>query len=285
MSPPPLPPTARSVLVLQLRPEDETSDSEYEAILRHGRLRPEAVERIRLERGPFPTIDLDRHAAIIVGGSPFEVSTPGDLKSPVQRRIEAGFRDLLDRVVARDFPFLGACSGNGLLGAWLGAPLSDRYAEPVGGADIRLTPKGRTDPLLQGLPERFRVLLGHKEACDEVPPGAVLLATSEACPVQMFRVGENVYATQFHPEGDAEGFGVRIRTYRHHGYFPPERAEALLAAVRDEDTPVAREILARFVERYAPEARRADGGRALPGPAPEPTNRVGRRPPDPDGAS
>lgn len=270
------------VLVLQLRPEDATSDSEYEAILRHGRLRPEAVGRIRLEKGPFPAIDLDRHAAIIVGGSPFEVSTPEDLKSPVQRRIEAGFNDLLDRVVARDFPFLGACSGNGLLGAWLGAPLSERYAEPVGGAEIRRTEEGRADFLLRGLPDRFRVLLGHKEACDEVPPGAVLLATSEACPVQMFRVGENVYATQFHPEGDAEGFGVRIRTYRHHGYFPPERAEALLAAVRDEDTPVAREILARFVERYAPEARQPDARSHLPNP--ESASGVEPAPPSPEGA-
>lgn len=262
-------PEAAPILVLQLRPEDEASDSEFEAILRHGRLRPEAVERIRLDRGVFPDLDLDAYAAIIVGGSPFEVSTPEADKSALQRDIEAGFATLLDRVVVRDFPFLGACSGNGLLGSWLGATLSDRYSEPVGGADVRLTDAGRADPLLQDLPGRFRVLLGHKEACDAVPPGAVLLATSEACPVQMFRVGANVYATQFHPEGDPEGFGVRIRTYRHHGYFPPERAEALLAAVRGEETPVAQEILARFVARYAPGAGvlSAEGSDA-PGAAP-----------------
>ena len=252
------PPESR-LLVLQLRPEDEASDSEFEAILRHGRLRPEGVQRIRLEQGAFPRIDLDRHAAIIVGGSPFEVSTPEDEKSEVQLRIEEGFRHLLDEVVERDFPFLGACSGNGLLGSWLGASLSGRYRDPVGGADVRLTDAGRADPLLTGLPERFRVLLGHKEACDAVPPGAVLLATSEACPVQMFRVGEHVYATQFHPEGDPEGFAVRIRTYRSYGYFPPERADELLAAVRGEETPEAQQILARFVERYVPEALRSEG--------------------------
>jgi len=33
-------------------------------------------------------------------------------------------------------------------------------------------------------------------------------------------------------------------------YFPPEEAEALIAAVNREDTPYAREILRRFVERY-----------------------------------
>lgn len=254
------------LVVLQLRPEDEASDSEFEAILRHGRLRPDAVRRIRLERGPFPEIDLDRHGAIIVGGSPFEVSTPQEQKSEVQLRIEAGFSHLLDEVVERDFPFLGACSGNGLLGSWLGASLSGRYSEPVGGADVELTDAGRNDPLLTGLPGRFRVLLGHKEACDTVPPGAVLLATSPACPVQMFRVGEHVYATQFHPEGDPEGFAVRICTYRNYGYFPSERADELLAAVRGERTPVAQRILARFVARYVPEARESGSSSQGMGP-------------------
>lgn len=244
----------RPVVVFQLRPEDAAADSEYRAILEYGRLRPGAVRRVRLDRAPFPEIDLDEVAAVVVGGSPYEVSTPEAEKSPVQRRIEAGFRALLDRVVKRDFPFLGACSGNGLLGAWCGVSLSGRYAEPVGGADVTLTEAGRRDPLLRGFPDRFRVLLGHKEACDEVPPGAVLLAGSEACPVQMFRLGDNVYATQFHPEGDPEGFSVRIEVYRHHGYFPADRAEALRAAVAGESTPWAQRILARFVARYAPGA-------------------------------
>jgi GMP synthase (glutamine-hydrolysing) len=66
----------------------------------------------------------------------------------------------------------------------------------------------------------------------------------------MFRVGENVYATQFHPEGDGEGFTVRIHAYKHHGYFPPEEADELVHAVNRSDTPHAREILRRFVERY-----------------------------------
>lgn len=255
MNAPLLLPDDPELLVLQLRPEDEASHSEFEAILRHGGARIDAVERVRLDRGVFPEIDLDRCSAIIVGGSPFEVSTPENEKSELQRDIEAGFRNLLDEVVDRDFPFLGACSGNGLLGSWLGAELSGRYSEPVGGADVQLTEAGRQDPLLAGFPESFRVLLGHKEACDTVPPGAVLLATSEACPVQMFRVGAHVYATQFHPEGDPEGFAVRIRTYRSHGYFPPERADELLSAIQGERTPFAHRILARFVERYAPGAR------------------------------
>jgi len=120
----------------------------------------------------------------------------------------------------------------------------------VGGVDIVLTDEGIRDPLLKGFPETFRVLLGHKEACDDVPPGTVLLASSEACPVQMFRLKNNIYATQFHPEADLEGFTVRINVYKSHGYFPPETAQDLIAAVAKEDTPVAKRLLDRFVRRY-----------------------------------
>jgi GMP synthase (glutamine-hydrolysing) len=94
------------------------------------------------------------------------------------------------------------------------------------------------------------VLLGHKEAVDTTPEGATLLMTGSDCPVQMFRVGENVYATQFHPEGDAEEFRLRIDTYRNHGYFEPHEADELKRRVGLKPTPHAQEILRRFVETY-----------------------------------
>ena len=121
----------------------------------------------------------------------------------------------------------------------------------MGCVTVDLTEDGKKDTLLQGFPDRISVLRGHKEACDTLPAGATLLMTGSACPIQMFRVGENVYATQFHPEGDSEGFTLRIHTYKHHGYFEPEMADRLIHAVCAEDTPYAQEILKRFVERYA----------------------------------
>ena len=74
--------------------------------------------------------------------------------------------------------------------------------------------------------------------------------TGSACPVQMFRIGENVYATQFHPEADPEEFALRIDTYRNHGYFEPHEADDLKKRVSQKPTPYAQEILRRFVERY-----------------------------------
>ena len=94
------------------------------------------------------------------------------------------------------------------------------------------------------------MLLGHKEAVDTTPDGATLLMTGRDCPVQMFRIGENVYATQFHPEGDAQEFILRIDTYRNHGYFKPHEADELKKKVLQKSTPYAQEILRRFVEQY-----------------------------------
>ncbi|MCA9361770.1 glutamine amidotransferase [Candidatus Kaiserbacteria bacterium] len=238
-------------LIMQLRPEDETADNEYEAILQRGGLTPKETERIRIEQTGIPELDLSLYSGIIVGGSPFDISTPEAKKSPLQKNIEADFTRLLTQVIERDFPFLGACSGNGLLGNHCGSTISKQFGEPVGGVDISLTEAGKADPLLAGLPDTFRVLVGHKEACDTTPPGAVLLASSTTCPVQMFRVGENVYATQFHPEADPSVFIVRINVYRHHDYFEAETAEALIEAVRTEDTPHAHTILRRFIQRFA----------------------------------
>jgi len=241
---------SKPFLIIQLRPEDETADNEFQSIRHYGGLAEREVVRVRAEQSGLPAIDLNDFAAIIVGGSPFNISTPAEAKSRNQQTVEADFKQLFDGIVAQDFPFLGCCSGNGLLGSYCGANISGKFGEPVGGADIRLTEAGRQDPLLRGLPDSFRVLLGHKEACDELPPGCVLLATNASCPVQMFRLKNNIYATQFHPEGDAEGFTVRVHVYRDYGYFAPESARSLIEALAHERVPEAQSILKRFVEIY-----------------------------------
>jgi len=240
----------RPFLIIQLRPEDATADSEFNAIKRYGGLSDDEVQRHRADVSGLPDIDLDDFSAVIVGGSPFDVSTPATEKSEIQQKIEAGFAALLTEIEARDFPFLGACSGNGLLGNYCGARISPRFGEPVSVAEINLTEAGRSDPLLAGLPPTFQVRLGHKEACDDLPPRTELLAGNAACPVQMFRLKNNIYATQFHPEADQAEFELRINVYREFGYFPPATADQLIASLAGIETPEAHEILRRFVVRY-----------------------------------
>lgn len=237
-------------LILQLRPEDRAADDEYAAFLKKGEIAPAQAHRVRLDQEPLPAgLELDGFAGVIVGGGPGCVSdAPGD-KDPTEARIETEIMGLMPAITARDIPFLGCCYGIGILAHHLGAPVSkERYSEPVGAVTVRRT--GQDDPLLDGLPDRFEALVGHKEAAQALPRGCAHLLASESCPYQMIRYGQNVYATQFHPESGPENFALRIEVYRNKGYFPPEDAEALTDAVAGAEVPHTAEILRRFVARY-----------------------------------
>ncbi|MCR9086832.1 MAG: glutamine amidotransferase [Rhodobacteraceae bacterium] len=242
----------RPFLILQLRPEDEAADEEFADILARGGLSADRVIRVRLDQDPVPEgLDLATLAGIITGGGPGCVSDPPEAKSHIEARVEAAALALMPQICKDDLPFMGCCYGLGVLTAHLGGRMGQgRYGEPVGGVDCALTEAGRADPLLAGQPETFRALVGHKEAVEELPPGAVSLVTSAPCPVQMIRYKSNVYATQFHPEATGESFVTRIRIYRDKGYFPPEQADALSEACRKERVSVPPEVLRRFVARY-----------------------------------
>ncbi|MDO5632482.1 MAG: glutamine amidotransferase [Paracoccus sp. (in: a-proteobacteria)] len=239
-------------LILQLRPEDEAADEEFAAILRRGRLRADQIRRIRLDRDSLPAaLHLADYAGIIVGGGPGCVSDPPDQKTPTEARIEAAILSLMPQVIAADFPFLGCCYGIGILGRALNAPVGkSRYGEAVGAVIVRQTDQAAADPLLTGLPHEFPALVGHKEALEQLPANTAHLLAGDACPFQMIRHRHNIYATQFHPESDGNSFALRIRIYRNKGYFPPDAADALTAAVAGVQTEISGKILANFAARY-----------------------------------
>lgn len=155
--------------------------------------------------------------------------------------------DLITQIIDADFPFLGACYGVGLLTSHQKGVMSEKYAEPVGACEIEIV---ANDPLLANMPRNFRAFLGHKEACEVLPGDAILLARSATCPIEMFRLKNNIYATQFHPELDADGLETRIHIYRNHGYFKPEEADKLIKRGHSESITEPMKILQNFVRRY-----------------------------------
>lgn len=237
------------VLILQLRPEDEAADNEFEAILEKSGLVVDQVRRIRLDQTPnLDDVLLENIAGVIVGGGPACISDDPATQSKVDQGIESALMRFLPRVIENDFPFLGCCYGMGILAHALGAKVSkQRYGEPVGAVDCVVTSAGRSDPLLEGVPDIFRAFVGHKEAVQNLPEDCTWLVESTPCPVQMIRHGKYVYACQFHPEADSKGFEVRIRLYRDKGYFPPEQAEELIAMCRAEQTEHASRVMQNFV--------------------------------------
>ncbi|MBU2980422.1 glutamine amidotransferase [Lentibacter algarum] len=239
-------------LILQLRPEAAASDSEFFAICRNAGLDANEVKRIRLDQEALPTeLNLDDFSGVIVGGGPGCVSDAPAQKTDDEARIEAEILGLMPQITERDFPFMGCCYGIGILGHHLAQNVSkERYSEPVGTADCRLTTAGELDPVCAGLPKRFDAFVGHKEAMQSLPDGCEHLIEAPSCPYQMIRYGQNVYATQFHPEADGAEFEIRINIYKHKGYFAPAEAEGLIAMCRTANVTAPASILRSFVERY-----------------------------------
>lgn len=237
-------------LLLSTRPEDDAAEGEYEAILRFGGLTPDELVQVRVEAEPLPELDLADYSGVILGGGPFNSSDTE--KGELQQRVEADLDAVLEDVFDLELPFLGLCYGIGTVTTHLGGHVDRTHGEPVSAVDIHVTPEGRSDPLLRDVPDTFRAFVGHKEAVSELPEGAVLLAGGKACPVQMFRVGDDCYVTQFHPELDAPGIASRIHIYQDYGYFDPSETAALIEHTSGEKiSPEVHGIIERFVDRYA----------------------------------
>ena len=236
-------------LLLQSRPEADAAQNEYEAMCQYGQLKPHQLQRLALNHNELnDNLNLNDYSGLIIGGGPANITDPPEIKAT--RTYQPVLYRLLKRIIAADFPLLGACLGVGLITDVLGGQISTEYGEPVGPVAVTLTASAASDPLLAGLPKQFDAFVGHHEGCAVPPKQAVVLAGSAACPVQMFRVGQNVYATQFHPELDPHGLALRIQIYKHHGYFQPDEVDRLTTMAHSANVVYPEHILRRFIERY-----------------------------------
>lgn len=237
-------------LILQLRP-NKAGDFEYQAFLAYGGLKAEEARRIEMTREGVPSdINLDDYSGVIVGGGGPCVSAKD--KPAEQIRFEKELAPLMDQIVEKDFPYLGACYGLGyLVDHQRGLVSKDpAYAEDVEALDITLTEEGKHDDILKDVSDVFRAFAGHKESSIELPKGMVRLASSKRCPNHMVRLKKNIYGTQFHPELDVENMVVRVQVYKNDGYFPPEDAQKVIDAARAETVTEPMKILKNFIQKY-----------------------------------
>ena len=199
-----------------------------------------------LVREPLPA-DLERFAAVVVGGSPFNVTDPD--KTDEQRRLERDLERLAATAIEGRINVLFTCFGIGVVTRLLGGTVTLQHPEDTGPAEIVLTEAGRGDDLFGILSPRFEALTAHKEGTDSVPPGATLLAENDACPVQAYRAGAGLWATQFHPEPTTDAFVERMVVYREAGYFDADAFDEVSAHVRTASIEQPTRLLRSFAAR------------------------------------
>ena len=107
--------------------------------------------------------------------------------------------EVVRQALDRGQPVLGICLGSQLIARALGASVYRNPVKEIGWFEIRLTEAGARDALFGCMNGTERVFHWHGETFD-LPRGATLLASSEACRNQAFRWGSNVYGLQFHLE-------------------------------------------------------------------------------------
>ncbi|WP_366180581.1 hypothetical protein ABXS69_10440 [Actinomyces timonensis] len=238
-------------IMVSTRPEISAAEDEYESFLSLGRLDRADLTHVLLEEVDFlGSFNAEDVSGVVIGGSPYNISTPEASKTRSQLRTEEQVSELLAVALAKGVPVLATGFGLEVLAAHLGTTTSAEFGETLGTAEVFLTEEGRHDPLLEGMPPSFTVLVGHHEGAAGVPEHATLLASSPDCPVQMLRVGASVYGTQFNPELDADRFAQRMSVYIDAGYGHPGQVDELLRGVRGGEHEAGR-IIARFFEHFA----------------------------------
>lgn len=233
-----------------VRPQQVAAEAEYASFRRAMGLDASELERIDLTRDALPEDAFSRWRGFVVGGSPYNATDAADRKAEGQVRLEADLARIADAAAAGETAALFTCFGIGVTTAHLGGAISRDYPEETGPTDVALTDAGRADPLLGLLPPTFTALTAHKEGTRTLPAGAVLLATNDDCPVQAYRVGDRLYATQFHPEPTPRDFTERMTVYRNDGYFDAADYDRIAARVLAAPVTEPTRLLAAFADAF-----------------------------------
>ena len=240
-------------LLVSTRPEDEAAQAEYGSFLRASGLQADQLDHMRLDLLGLPDIDVGAYSGIIVAGSPYGTTTPDDRKSATQKNIEDELARLFDDIGRVGTPCLATGYGMEVAALGLGAPVTTRWAELPSMTDILLTPDGREDPILAGFPQTFLTYVGHHEAVEAAPDGAVVLAKSLTCPIQMMRLGPAFYATQFNPEVDSDTIRRRLESYEDAGFSGTDDLDSLVLIGRQgPGGHQAGRIITNFVQIFSP---------------------------------
>lgn len=111
-------------------------------------------------------------------------------------------KEFIGRAISGGKIVLGVCLGAQLISSVLGGMVTKNRYREIGWFQVRLTEEGRASSVFSVLPDRFVALHWHGDTFS-IPPGAMRVAESDACPNQAFILGKAI-GLQFHLETSPE---------------------------------------------------------------------------------
>ncbi len=159
--------------------------------------------------------------------------------------------DLIRELHAAKKPTFASCWGFQAVSRALGGSVvHDLSKAEVGTHELETTPAAWQDPVFSVLGKQFTGQMGHEYHALELPPDAILLASSPRVVNQAYCMdGHPLYCTQFHPELNRQDLLARVTAY-------PEYIERIAGMPQEQfaemcqDTPLAESLLRRFVETF-----------------------------------
>jgi GMP synthase-like glutamine amidotransferase len=184
--------------------------------------------------------DLRAYDAVIFAGGEYR---PEEFDKPIFQ----AERERIMEALEANVPILAICLGHQLLAYWLGGEVK-RGRWEIGWLPITVNEVGQADPILSGLGQTFYGFLWHGDQVTRLPAEAILLASSELCRVQAYRLrGRPVWSVQFNPQYDpaiAESVTRHSPWIANHGW---DQEEIIATGHREYDDVIGR-IFGRFFE-------------------------------------
>ena len=181
--------------------------------------------------------ELDTISGMIITGSAAMITDDADWNFTTM--------DYVQESVRRKIPILGICYGHQLLALALGGKVGfHSQGREIGTVTINLTSNAGEDPLFKGLPNTFPAQSSHSQSVIDLPKDAVLLACNAFEPHHGFRLGNNLWGIQFHPEFSQSIMEAYIRERREILEKEGIDVDELLAQTRA--TPEATSVLKNF---------------------------------------
>jgi len=109
--------------------------------------------------------------------------------------------ELLKKCALNQLPIVGICLGGQLLAKALGGKVERNHTKELGWLPIEVNRTGKADPILSAGGENPTVYHWHNDTFF-LPAEAELLASSPGCGRQAYKIGDQIYGFQFHPETD-----------------------------------------------------------------------------------